>query len=1320
MSTDQTERTENIDRSGRLARALRLGSYRPRLARILSTDDTLIGYGSKHEQSEWENRLLAKPLAQSIQDRLRNRAALDREAAHDQIAGIAYTRQRVEKLKVVAGTEHYLVHGYGMRTITDLTPASERSGLRIDHDLSSPYMRDELDLHSRSDKPVESMFESLYIKQTEQEDLPKFNRNRTVFTNSANTAERLTAIYGLEWTPPDGKTKHNVRPQGTKFQSLKVGRGIHAMVFEKDLTKEQKAYLAGRMLPGIGATCSTHEVSKQLAPSEDPLFDPLLTNDKLENKKMLAHIESSSTLRTFDTLPSHHPMKTIGEATARMITGLAKAMDNLDEDKSTALNHNKLVDAALTNIGELMEVMPTYMDDIPRFSRLFDILVDEVYLTLAIARPYTIEDYKSAASASLESRAPTLKNMEASGVQSGNYLLSSGMDTIASGIIAAKEALGTRSPAVDLMSRQTAIRTRGANYFEVQFNMLGESMLGSDSPLIMGTLNPSTPTRRMLPDADLDWNVDTLIEGVSSRVRPEKAGQPSGKQAPTAAEPVVLVLDITVEKGGEAPELEKIISAFRDEIATGALHLVLCKSYQKFPSLGSGKAMAGNVSVVGKGPVHDRLSESLGRRENDEDIIKNDEAQLVTHFTKHEEQMERPMLARAARNASIIRGFLPEKVDARDLQFLYAKDLPFVAIPDRQIKLEGDGSISVKRPDELLQALGVESRFSFGFQNTSCLPFPDGVRIAAGQESEGEIIEKLYSVMKMVDPVNAEPISVATIDKLAGDAADAASKDLHDVLFGGEGTGGLSAGRRQDLVATLKRARAITENRANYLLREDTPPEDADKILRGVLACLHDRSAPQEEGYTVPDHRRLQVQLALVGRFTAVRVDDAMPEKERQEACGRQTAALLRERAQEAGGNMEWRKKVTGQLLKAGVLLEDEVVKGEGGLIKLFGHDDPQTIDKELAALLGSLSGKDLIMIGRRTIQPEALPEIQLAMTGQHDDVNRMHARVRRGWQNDAGSDPGKQSQAAAYLPNIVACCALTKAALFTSQGSRDGYNAMADAVIANGLGQLSPEARQRLLRKRAETALGRCADPNGKSFDEAVAKIEEVVGKQPYREGGANILKGSAMAKALGTWPKPSSTTENELQDKQLAKLVVACTGKLDRKSACDLLQSLDPSVAAVELLLAAQPEIRRSQAEANDARSRISTAGEELEILKAERLLLEVKFEDESGTIKHFEEKLSTLNKVIGKEIKKDKRKGEAFKIRCNKIRVMIDTEHPENLENIKLKEKFIKEKNVRADEIEATIKTLQEAIASIDLQRRLARVVKGHIEKMLDNVA
>jgi len=225
-------------------------------------------------------------------------------------------------------------------------------------------------------------------------------------------------------------------------------------------------------------------------------------------------------------------------------------------------------------------------------------------------------------------------------------------------------------------------------------------------------LNPSTPNAAV--------NLNALADKVKRNI------------SDSGHDPTTLVLDVTIEKNKD--ELNDLLSQFKTELENGKLNIILCKSYQKYGSLGTGKLMAGNITVINNGDekfsnctkfVQD-ASEKLGNLSESAGKLQQEESQLMTHILKHASGDELLLIQDAAQKAKFIDQFCfpagitdPQHVDG----------LPFV--------LRDGASPQMK----LLQ---IDLRDSFSFLNTSYLDFNG--RINPGHESEARMVEQFYAL----------------------------------------------------------------------------------------------------------------------------------------------------------------------------------------------------------------------------------------------------------------------------------------------------------------------------------------------------------------------------------------------------------------------------------------------------------------------------------------------------------------------------------------------------------------------------------------------
>ncbi|MBJ6373555.1 hypothetical protein [Sedimentitalea arenosa] len=949
--------------------------------------------GSEHPKAEalkeWQDDLtrpydpMQTELAVSILNRVRDRGTVDRTAAIDQVANRIYSTDRRQELVALTGG-HYIAESYGLRTIKDMSDAPDMggtanlSGIRNVHDESSVYQRDSLksDLNDKLKKIYNDCKEGKDRPKVTYTggDLPKLKKNKqeaTFFVNSAKVDRRLDKIYTDQWVHPEDTA---LKFKANYIETVTLDQNIHVLLMKKQgLNDKQLQAFQHVLLSGSGSTPSAYAIERAESPSRatDLLSKPELLDDTAPpNDSALERIAKSKGATRLADLPDTHPMKQTALASAKMVSGMQDALSKLTDPKATQFKQNKLVKSALDKIERLMQVMPSYAEDTPRFSKLFDLLVDEVYLVLATCKPYSIDSYRETTDKVTEERIPILtRKDDMPKAQHKTFLVSTGMGAMSAAVEAAYARTGSRKLHLVDSNKKNS---HSANYFEVEGHLIGESVTGDMTkkeavaeedytpPVIMATLNPSTPTNPEVDTGKTAWTIEALIKNVGKvltfhgeRLRHE-----------SCTKPAVLVIDATVERdgSGEEQEMNQVVSAFAGEVNEGILEIIFIKSYQKYPSLGAGKAMAGGLTVIGNRPEAGEPFAgepwaSAQASETDENIMANDEAQIVTHFLTHESDVERKMLARAAKNASFVRSFLPgADVLPKDSPMAYDAGLPFIAMPNSNVAVGTSGQ-GDRLLDELLINQGVEPRMSFGFQNTSGLPTSPGMmRIGIGQESEAELVEKLYGTLMLAT---------------TGMSADHTKHDKDQVGYLPEGRATADSVRKVAGVATDKGFSQIAKG-----LSAERAPAAADKVAVARLlkaGLLQEEEVKRGEGgvIEVPDHETITEKTALltgqVREMSAARKESQRTLSElRLSGEAEALAALLdqpvpqEERdlaAVESFGEDEedkWRRKVGLCLLDNADLLPD---------LPALKWNDPQTQDHlvepdtgELRRLLGLLA----------------------------------------------------------------------------------------------------------------------------------------------------------------------------------------------------------------------------------------------------------------------------------------------------------------------------------------------------------------------------
>ena len=116
------------------------------------------------------------------------------------------------------------------------------------------------------------------------------------------------------------------------------------------------------------------------------------------------------------------------------------------------------------------------------------------------------------------------------------------------------------------------------NYFEVRGIIDAGGLYAEGHPIVMITLNSSDTFKSSTPEV-IGKRVFQTLERYKN-----------------ADFPVHLVIDTTLDTNTK--KLNDVIDQFKAPLEQGNLNILLCKSFQKYPSLGCGKIMAGNITII--------------------------------------------------------------------------------------------------------------------------------------------------------------------------------------------------------------------------------------------------------------------------------------------------------------------------------------------------------------------------------------------------------------------------------------------------------------------------------------------------------------------------------------------------------------------------------------------------------------------------------------------------------------------------------------------------------------------------------------------------
>jgi hypothetical protein len=647
-----------------------------------SRDDSVLGTGKEDALSKelWRKKGSKNRELEEALDGLRNRYTLDRTAVIDQLTGKAFSTVRQEQLGEIPESGH-LAQGYGLKAATK-KPSENRTegGIRVQDKLSTGYMRDELPAATTSP------FRLLYKAEKGKDPGPDVH-----FLNSTLAYKKMKALAPVDLVLPDI----------SELLPLPSDKPVCWALEFPDAKGEFK-----ELMHSSGATPSTHTALKSLAGTTGGLPPALGLGDGTKAEPGKDTFKTGPGKKLAE-LPDKHPAKATATSVKNLMAGLKI---------SKLSSEDPLVKNALANLDKLVNGMASCAGDATRFSQLYDLFVEEMFLVLARAKPYKAEDFKTATVDALKTRAPALKTLDP-GVTIQPFLVASGMDALSTALIGAREHHGGGKVERDESDK---------SYFETAGLLDHAQGVKGKGPVLLAALNGSTP----VPDAKGLNDVGGVIDLVKKKlieVKPEL---------------VTLILDITIEQGGDEGKTDLALifeeKSIKEALDAGELTVVLCKSYQKYSTMGSGKIMAGNLTLVGKPEASAKIAELLTNAEKEKDPYDSDEAQLMTHMLKEGASDETAMLKRAASNAKLVHEQCWPK-NKPDLGF--EEGLPFMMAP-QQVSVGGKEVNTM----DLCAKMGMDWRESFSFQQASCLATYTQVRINTGQESDAGCMEKLYAV----------------------------------------------------------------------------------------------------------------------------------------------------------------------------------------------------------------------------------------------------------------------------------------------------------------------------------------------------------------------------------------------------------------------------------------------------------------------------------------------------------------------------------------------------------------------------------------------
>ena len=403
-----------------------------------------------------------------------------------------------------------------------------------------------------------------------------------------------------------------------------VHPGILAVTFDSLHSKEE---MEDRLIQ-IGARVSPYLIERALR-NEKSATGAISSVDNIVSLKQFSKAIVGSIAELAD-LPEQHPASAQAGVIVALVTDLKSVLESgetLRQHRNDPILHN-----ALCVLRDQLETLATQQHDNMSFSNAYMAIMEEMKIILSAVRPYDKAAYKAAATQQLLSQLDLATQAQLSSLHISAFMTTSGINSIDEGLAAARALIGNKD--IDILRDSTG--RESPVYFEVPGLIEHNGLLiKAGASTIYATLNPNTL-------AQGDWGGGKAIAN-ALRSRLSNRG---------SKHPVALVLDRTVERREDMSELLKNLAPM---IASGHLCILLCKSHQKFSSMGSAKVAAGNLMLIAsRDQANAKVIGLLEKNEHGLEWMAADERQLMTHFLRSGQQ-EYALFNKAVANANFLR-----------------------------------------------------------------------------------------------------------------------------------------------------------------------------------------------------------------------------------------------------------------------------------------------------------------------------------------------------------------------------------------------------------------------------------------------------------------------------------------------------------------------------------------------------------------------------------------------------------------------------------------------------------------------------------------
>ena len=798
-----------------------------------------------YEQNTEPSRQDSGEFLQGVYRHLTQRWCNDRSAAADHVGTARYSDIRRAELQAIEGAG-YVVQQYGLSVSRISTPEEHQIGPRITNEHSARY--------HRTNPGEKSFAQCMSIYNAFQH---SHSPDKIRFANSMGAARKARDILS------GGGTGSTAARDGGPVTDIKhLAHGVVAIEFKTP----DDAHRGEKLLEILGGPPSLHEVMKRTHSVPRLATVPDLQIDNASTLASLLRPDEQGPVAALSRLPDGHAMQAAAACAAALLAGLGKTLQR--QAAPSKFKHDPLIASALNALSNVAHALPALAGDSPRFAAGYAAMLEELSILLTAAKPYSQDDFKTAALTMLKIRAgKAFDDLRIAPPET--YLCSSGMEALLSaGLGAAKTLNGSAQ------FRGLTEQVSQPLYFEV-FKLLkydGNAMAGKE--VFMASLNASLPGRESVSDKTNNWDAKKLVQTMQEWFATHEVH---------THRPAVLILDTTVEAQGPdgSSDLAAALAGLKDPVNNGLLKILLCKSYQKY-TMGSGKIMAGAITMIARNdPRTEDAARQLKNAEADLDWMQNDESQLLTHFLTHAHASELAMIGSAAKNAAFIDKIcLHTRPDAASPSSTRREETtPFVVANFREVGVRARNGADILPVPVSQQVMPQFMRRSgFGYLPTVGFPLDDTQwRITAGQETQAELTEKFYCFGWLND-ANVETLTTAAVlsqaHRITGDAAqavydnadvgtwaEAALHVLRDRARQGNGMHAAALEECEALLDKISNGRATGENEWQ---KTQMKGQLRDK-LKAELTTLKD-----------PAQSRLADSLKIIGASCAPRLPDSV------------------------------------------------------------------------------------------------------------------------------------------------------------------------------------------------------------------------------------------------------------------------------------------------------------------------------------------------------------------------------------------------------------------------------------------------------------